>query len=62
MLEEDWHFSHLQQEPGMTANEIYNGLKYVRPGNGFEPKFPLFKKISVNGDKEDPMYTFLKVR
>ena len=46
----------------MTANEIYNGLKYVRPGNGFEPKFPLFKKISVNGDKEDPMYTFLKVR
>ncbi|KAK9506069.1 hypothetical protein O3M35_008071 [Rhynocoris fuscipes] len=37
-----------------------NGIKYVRPGNGFQPKFPLTEKVDVNGDNEHPIYTFLK--
>jgi len=50
------------QEPGANAREIMNGLKYVRPGAGFEPNFPLFQKIQVNGVQEDPIYTFVKSR
>ncbi|CAL1287274.1 unnamed protein product [Larinioides sclopetarius] len=37
-----------------------NGIRYVRPGNGFLPNFPLFKKIDVNGETEHPLYTFIK--
>lgn len=48
------------QEPGVTASEIINGIKHVRPGGGFEPKMTLFKKTDVNGADEDPIYTFLK--
>ncbi|XP_072437984.1 glutathione peroxidase 1-like isoform X2 [Chiloscyllium punctatum] len=40
--------------------EILNSLKYVRPGNGFEPNFYLSKKIEVNGEEENPVFTFLK--
>ncbi|EDO49156.1 predicted protein [Nematostella vectensis] len=47
-------------EPGDTATEIRNCVKYVRPGGGFEPNFPLMKKTEVNGIKEHPLYTFLK--
>jgi glutathione peroxidase len=50
------------QEPGRNATEIYNSLKYVRPGNGFEPSFPLFEKLDVNGENEHALYTFLKSR
>lgn len=48
------------QEPGATANEIINGIKYVRPGGGFEPNMTLFRKTEVNGADEDPIFTFLK--
>jgi len=48
------------QEPGANGTEIMNSLKYVRPGNGFAPKFPLFEKIEVNGEAEHPLYTYLK--
>ena len=51
-----------KQEPGANAEEILNGLKYVRPGNGFVPNFPMFKKRDVNGKTEDEIYTFFKVR
>ncbi|XP_069792718.1 glutathione peroxidase 1-like isoform X1 [Narcine bancroftii] len=40
--------------------EILNSLKYVRPGNGFEPNFSLSKKMDVNGEDENPVFTFLK--
>jgi glutathione peroxidase len=53
-------FAH--QEPGNDAEEIYNGLKYVRPGRGFEPQMALLKKRDVNGRNEDDLYTWLKVR
>lgn len=47
------------QEPGKNS-EILNGLKYVRPGEEFEPAFPVFGKLDVNGDTEHPLYTHLK--
>ena len=50
-----------QQEPGGTGAEILNGIKYVRPGGGYVPQFMMFEKIDVNGDKEHPLYTYLKV-
>uniref|UniRef100_A0A3B3DF78 Glutathione peroxidase n=1 Tax=Oryzias melastigma TaxID=30732 RepID=A0A3B3DF78_ORYME len=40
--------------------EILNVLKYVRPGGGFVPKFPIFSKVEVNGLNEEPLFTFLK--
>jgi len=49
-----------KQEPAGNATELYNGVKYVRPGNNFEPNFTLFKKIEVNGENEHPLYTYLK--
>jgi len=48
-----------KQEPGKNS-EILNGLKYVRPGNGYQPNFPLFKKRDVNGKNEDKIFKFLK--
>uniref|UniRef100_A0A665WV66 Glutathione peroxidase n=1 Tax=Echeneis naucrates TaxID=173247 RepID=A0A665WV66_ECHNA len=41
-------------------HETLNVLKYVRPGGGFMPKFPVFAKVEVNGINEDPLFTFLK--
>ena len=47
---------------------ILNGLRivllhcrYVRPGGGFVPNFQLFEKGDVNGEKEQKVFTFLKV-
>lgn len=37
-----------------------NGIKHVRPGNGFVPNFTMFKKIDVNGKNEHPLFTYLK--
>jgi len=47
------------QEPGKNE-EILNTIKYVRPGNGYEPNFPLSKIIEVNGENQHPLYEFLK--
>lgn len=38
-----------------------NGIRHVRPGNNFRPNIILFRKIEVNGIREHPLYTFLKV-
>jgi len=48
-----------KQEPGGNADEIWNGIKNVRPGGGYEPNFPLSKKIDVNGKDADPFFVFL---
>ena len=37
-----------RREPG-SNDEIMNTLKYVRPGSGFTPAFPLTQKLDVNG-------------
>lgn len=42
-------------------HETLNILKYVRPGGGFVPKFPVFGKVEVNGLNEDSLFTYLKV-
>jgi len=49
-----------KQEPAANSSELYNGIRYVRPGNGFEPNFTLYKKVDVNGENEHPLYTYLK--
>jgi len=48
-----------KQEPSSTEEEILNGIKYVRPGGGFVPKFDLMNKVEVNGPGQDPIYEFL---
>ncbi|KAI8486890.1 hypothetical protein Bbelb_353980 [Branchiostoma belcheri] len=47
------------QEPGRN-DEILNTLKYVRPGRGYVPTFPLFQKGDCNGENEQPLFTYLK--
>ena len=41
-------------------SEILNSLKYVRPGNGYQPKFPIFSKVDVNGELCHPVWQFLR--
>ena len=48
------------QEPG-EGIEIVNTLKFVRPGDDFEPKFDLLAKRKVNGDEEDKLFKWIKV-
>ncbi len=50
------------QEPGLNS-EILAGLKYVRPGAGWEPHRDLhiFGRIEVNGENEHPLYAMIKV-
>ena len=40
---------------------MMHGYRYVRPGGDFEPKMTMFKKVKVNGDGENEIFTFLKV-
>ncbi|XP_030195687.1 glutathione peroxidase 9 [Gadus morhua] len=47
------------QSPEVNS-ETLNILKYVRPGGGFIPKFPVFGKVEVNGLSEEPLFTYLK--
>jgi len=47
------------QENG-DEQEILNTLKYVRPGNGYEPEYPVFSKIQVNGSGAHPLFVFLR--
>ena len=37
------------------------GIRYVRPGNGFQPAFKVLEKTEVNGRDEHPLFTYLKV-
>jgi len=49
-----------KQEPAGNSTELFNGVKYVRPGGGFEPNFQMFKRLEVNGENEHPLFAFLK--
>ena len=42
--------------------EVLNTLKYVRPGDGFEPapSITLFEKTNVNGKDASPLFKWLK--
>lgn len=35
-------------------------LKHVRPGGGYEPKFPLTTRVEVNGAGADPLFQWLR--
>ncbi len=48
------------QQENCKNDEILLSLKYVRPGNGFEPKFQLLEKLEVNGENAHPLFVFLK--
>ncbi len=47
------------QEPG-DGLEILHCVQCVRPGNGFDPAFPLTVKIDVNGVLEDGTWKDMK--
>ena len=40
--------------------EMLKTLKYVRPGDGYEPNFPIFTKTEANGEGASPMFKFLR--
>lgn len=40
--------------------ELLPMLKHVRPGNGFEPNFPIFTKTDANGDGASEIFKFLR--
>jgi len=42
--------------------EFLNTLKYVRPGDGYEPNFPIFTKMAVNGESESEIFNYLKAQ
>ena len=50
-----------KQMPGSNRSEVLNLVKYVRPGDGYEPNYPWFGVAEVNGINETSLYTFLKV-
>ena len=52
---------HFDKEPGKNHEEIMNGIRYVRPGNGFQPKFPILEKSDVNGNQQLDIYKVFKV-
>lgn len=43
-----------------NSDELLPLLEHIRPGNGFKPLMDIFAKIQVNGENEDPLFTFLK--
>lgn len=47
------------QEPGANS-ALLNCYKYVRPGDGFEPKYNITTKQDVNGAYSHELYTFLR--
>lgn len=50
----------MNQEPGDNG-DILNGLKYVRPGNGYVPAATMFQLTNVNGlSGVPPLYDWMK--
>lgn len=50
----------IAEQENCKNDEILLSLKYVRPGNGFEPKIQLLEKMVVNGENAHPLFVFLK--
>jgi len=44
----------------VNGEEIYASLKHIRPGEGYEPTFPLAKKLEVNGENAHPLFKWLR--
>ena len=43
-----------------SNTEIPAMLKHIRPGDGYEPKFPIHSKIDVNGANAHPLFQYLR--
>eukprot|EP00095_Tigriopus_kingsejongensis_P012033 maker-scaffold593_size129216-snap-gene-0.31 protein:Tk12033 transcript:maker-scaffold593_size129216-snap-gene-0.31-mRNA-1 annotation:"selenium-dependent glutathione peroxidase" len=50
-------FGHQENSNGP---EILNALRHVRPGNGYEPKCVMLDKVTINGEGEHPVFSWLK--
>ena len=48
-------------QENLKGEEIYSSLKHVRPGDGFEPTFPLARKLEVNGAESHPLMHHLRM-
>ncbi|KAJ0400627.1 hypothetical protein P43SY_000912 [Pythium insidiosum] len=51
-------FSH---QENLNGEEILLSLRYIRPGNGFAPRFRLTEKVEVNGANAHAVFNFLKL-
>jgi glutathione peroxidase len=49
----------MNQEPGTEA-EIFNCIKYVRPGGNYVPNFELTETVDVNGPTSHLMMRYLR--
>jgi len=43
-----------------SSAEMLASLRFVRPGNGFEPKADMYNKVQVNGTGAHPVFQLLK--
>jgi len=50
------------QEPSGDPEELMNAIRHVRPGNNFNPDFPLFSRCDVNGANRIPLYSWVLSR
>uniref|UniRef100_A0AAV1VF46 Glutathione peroxidase n=1 Tax=Peronospora matthiolae TaxID=2874970 RepID=A0AAV1VF46_9STRA len=48
-------------QENLNGDEIYQSLRHVRPGKGFEPAFPLTEKVEVNGAHAHAVFNFLRM-
>lgn len=54
--------THSVLQENAKGEEILRSLKYVRPGDGFEPQCIMMEKIDVNGKNAHPVFQFLRER
>ena len=47
-------------QENVSGEEIYSSLKHVRPGEGYEPAFPIAQKLEVNGAGAHPLFKWLR--
>lgn len=48
-------------QENLNGEEIYQSLRYIRPGGGFEPVFQLTEKIEVNGANAHALFNYLRI-
>ncbi|KAI9915449.1 hypothetical protein PsorP6_007444 [Peronosclerospora sorghi] len=48
-------------QENLNGEEIYQSLRHIRPGKGFEPAFQLTEKVEVNGANAHALFNFLRI-
>jgi len=48
-------------QENLSGDEILDSLKFIRPGNNYEPKFPVASKLEVNGAAAHPLFKCLRL-